>query len=423
MKYSFNTVFGTVAVFLAVFAFCVVPADRSFAQDTGLSSVEKAMQELARTAREHTVTISAAISPGVSDNAETSSARTRTFRTTFSGVIVREGGYIVTVGQPVSRSDQLTVRHSGVLYNAEITGVDERTNLAVIQVENPDLSPIEMGNRSYLKPGSFVVAAGNSFGFEGSVTSGIISGLERTIVQGEHPHTDMLQMTAPVNPGDQGGAVIDSRGRFAGLINGTFQRKPPFENPGDVLKEVLDDVELPDIEDQDGVPNVGKLVEDFFKNIEEELPEPGEMGEMKPFVSSHLLSSEGVHFATPVDTVEWVVDDLIEHGEVQRGFIGVRVGPLYYQERMDRDLPADRGVEVQQVTPNGPAEKAGIQSDDIIVTVNGKPITSAGRLQKVVERSESDTKLDLEIIRDQSRQTLTVTVEPFTMPDEKQNSE
>lgn len=186
----------------------------------------------------------------------------------YCGVIL-EDGYVITVAGAVDKSKDLCVINSGKKYDAEVVGVDRKTNLALLKVDSTELRGIAHGDSSQLRVGAFLISIGNPYGLSQSASFGIVSGLNRSVRLNGSPVTGLIQTTAPINPGDAGGLVVDSKGRFVGLVFST-------------------------------------------------------LGQQNSLLGS-LMGPQGIHFVLPANTVYWVSKQLIDKGKVLRGAVGMQV--------------------------------------------------------------------------------------------------
>jgi len=268
-----------------------------------------------------------------------------------SGVVVDKSGYILTNNHVVDKADRIRVKfnHDPVEYDAKVIGVDSATDLAVIRVEGKhDLVPVKIGNSDAVQVGDWAIAIGSPFGYQATVTAGIISAKERDVdptMQFQH----FLQTDAAINPGNSGGPLLNIRGELIGINTAIATR-----NGG----------------------------------------------------------NQGVGFALPVNTAASVYNDIIKNGRVTRGSIGIRFLPSDTdQARANLKVAgAKDGVFVQNVTPGGPAEKAGMKDGDVIVGINGKPISDGNQLVNTVTATALGQSLNIAVERDGKRHDLKVVV-------------
>jgi serine protease Do len=293
-----------------------------------------------------------------------------------SGFVWDNQGHIVTNNHVVERASRVSVTFSdGLTLAAELVGRDPQSDLAVIKVDPADvenLRPVTIGDSTRVRVGDFVVALGNPFGLEGSMTFGIVSALGRSLPVGSgfllsggsYTIPDIIQTDAPVNPGNSGGALIDMSGRLI------------------------------------GVPTA---------------------------IESPTRSSAGIGFAVPSVIVQKVVPELIKSGEFQHPYIGIRGGTLSSAVAEAMNLPATtRGALVVEVTPGSPAETAGLRGStetttidgldaqiggDVITAVDGQPIRDFEDLTTYLARTgRVGQEINLTILRNGNIQSVTTTL-------------
>jgi len=268
-----------------------------------------------------------------------------------SGVVVDRTGYILTNNHVVDKADRIQVKFTGdtTEYEAKLVGVDAPTDLAVIRVEGKSgMTPARIGNSDAVQVGDWAIAIGSPFGFQATVTAGIISAKERDIdptMQFQH----FLQTDAAINPGNSGGPLLNIRGEVIGINTAIASRSGGYQ---------------------------------------------------------------GIGFALPINTAVKVYNEIIKTGKVTRGGIGVSFRPTEApgNKELLKAYGAASGVFVQDVAPGGPGEKAGIKSGDIIVAINGQQIDNGGQLMDKVTSTPIGQTLQVTVLRDSKRQTLPVTV-------------
>ena len=245
--------------------------------------------------------------------------RQRVERSLGSGVIMSDEGYILTNNHLISDADAIQVLlQDGRSARAVVVGADQATDLAVLKVQLPNLQAIKPGHPNSARVGDIVLAIGNPLGFGHTVTQGIVSALGRYGLQA-NTYENYIQTDATIHQGNSGGALIDTKGRLLGINTLTF-------TPG-------------------AQPTAG-------------------------------LSASGISLAIPVDIALFVMQDLIEYGEVIRGWLGVRVNPV---QKADGSNPLDQALIVVAVTEGSPAHKAGVELGDIITHIDNEPVRD-GRL-------------------------------------------
>ena len=281
---------------------------------------------------------------------------------TGSGEVIRSDGYILTNNHVIAIAadgGKVEVLFSdGTSAPATIVGRDTLTDLAVLKVEGKDnLKPITLGTSSSVKVGQPVIALGAPLGLSGSVTSGIVSALDRTVeVPAEDDKNALLvsavQTDAAINPGNSGGALVNCSGELV------------------------------------GVPSAGATV-------------PNESGESSG-------GSIGLGFAIPVDAAKTISDEIIATGRVTHAYFGLQTVPIPESAAAEAGVPA--GLFVAGVPAGGPAQKAGIQAGDVITTIDGQPATSNVQLQELTLTKKPGDTVELGYARDGRDATATVTL-------------
>ena len=256
-----------------------------------------------------------------------------------SGVIYSDNGYIITNNHVVADAESIDViLQDERKFEAEIVGRDPNTDLAVLKIKGDNLRNVRLGNSDDLKVGQWVLAVGNPFNLTSTVTAGIVSAKARNInlLGGGSAIESFIQTDAAVNPGNSGGALIDVEGKLVGINTA---------------------------------------------------------------IASQTGSYAGYSFAVPVNIVKKVVSDLIEYGEVQRGYIGVQIRDVNAELAEDKGLEVVKGVYVAGLMENGAAKDAGIEPGDVIVEVNGVPIKSVPELQEKVSLKRPGEAITVTLLR------------------------
>jgi serine protease Do len=270
-----------------------------------------------------------------------------------SGVVVDQAGYILTNNHVVDKADRIQVQFTGdpTKYDAKVVGVDAPTDLAVIRVEGKkNLVAAKIGNSDAVQVGDWAVAIGSPFGLQATVTAGIISAKERDVdpdMQFQH----FLQTDAAINPGNSGGPLLNIRGEVIGINTAIA-------------------------------------------------------------TNSLTRGYQGVGFAMPMNMAAQVYNEIIKNGKVTRGGIGVSFVPSDTDKAraLLKEAGVSEGVFVEQVTPGGASDKAGIKDGDVIVAINGKPVHNGSDLVNTVTTTPVGTSLDIGVLRDHKRQDFHVVV-------------
>jgi len=272
----------------------------------------------------------------------------RRTRSAGSGVVVdAEEGYIVTNHHVVQRADEIAVTLSdGRSLSATLVGADEEVDLAVLKVEPNDLIEIRFANSDEARVGDFVVAIGNPFSLSQTVTSGIISALGRSGL-GIEGFEDFIQTDASINPGNSGGALVDLDGHLVGINTAII------------------------------APSGGNV---------------------------------GIGFAIPSNMVQAIMDELIDSGEVQRGYIGIAVQGMNVQLAEAFGVEQTDGVVVLDVERDSPASEAGLRDGDIIVQVDGKDIRRVSDYHSRTAVIFVGDEVEMDVLRDGRRRSVTIEI-------------
>ncbi len=256
-----------------------------------------------------------------------------------SGVIVsyRDKYYILTNYHVVRGADELEVKlEDGRDFEAQVVGTDSLSDVAVLKVDADNLPTIFMGDSDALKVGEWVLAIGNPFGYEHSVTAGIVSASGRRRFSRDE-YGSFIQTDAPINPGNSGGALVNLRGELVGINTAIVSRSGGYQ---------------------------------------------------------------GIGFAIPVNLVKNVMGQLIEHGEVRRGLLGVNIKDLDRVMAEALGLDKAQGVLIDGVVPGGAAEKAGVKQGDVVLEVDGGPVRDTTELKSVIGETPPGTRVDLLVMRE-----------------------
>ena len=272
-----------------------------------------------------------------------------------SGVIVSADGYILTNNHVIEGADTVTVNLAdGRELPAKVVGKDAKTDIAVIKVEAKDLPAVTFASSEDVQVGDQVLAVGNPFGIGQTVTTGIVSATGRAAGIGLD-YEDFIQTDAAINPGNSGGALVDLQGRLIGINTAILSRSGGFQ---------------------------------------------------------------GIGFAIPSDLVRGIMDALVTDGKVTRGYLGVGPQDLTPALAEQFGLKADtKGVLIREVPDDGPAAKAGLESGDVIVSINGREIPDSQRLRFAAAALRPGTEVEVRVLRDGKDKTVTLTV--GTLPGEE----
>ena len=274
--------------------------------------------------------------------------RERPFQSAGSGVIFdAKNGYIVTNAHVVENANEITVTlQDSRDLKAEVVGRDAPSDVAVLKVAPGNLTQVALGDSTRIEVGDFVVAIGNPFGLQHTVTSGIVSGLSRSGINPEG-FEDFIQTDASINPGNSGGALVNLKGELIGINTAILS------GPGG--------------------------------NI-------------------------GIGFAIPVNMARTVMDQLLKFGAVKRGLLGVQIHAVTSDIAQSLGLGNTQGALVTQVVEGSAAEKAGIRPGDVVTSVNGQPVKSNTELRNAIGLMSVGDKVDIGLLREGSARRITATI-------------
>ncbi|KAF0243123.1 MAG: peptidase S1 and S6 [Planctomycetota bacterium] len=316
----------------------------------------------------------------------------------------------MTVGSAVRGARKVEVfAPDGNDFTAETVGWDDVTNLAVVRFDPGDSKfvPARFGDSDRARAGSFVLALGNPFGLEGSVSNGIVSGVKRSVGGMVQSMTGMLQVTAPINPGDAGGLLLDSRGDVIGILASTFQRASAYEDLESVFDKFLEGFDWEKFLEEAKQKKDGQdLLPKDLKDLVEKLMEKRKKALLKSrrndgLFSAQQLGAEGINFAIPSNLVLRIAGELKASGKVDRGYLGIGVVPLDNALRKHVGLPPGRGLLVTVVAPDSAAAQSGIQLYDVILEVDGKPVSDLSSLTELIGGHKQGDSVALKIRRGQ----------------------
>lgn len=262
-----------------------------------------------------------------------------------SGFVISTDGFIVTNSHVISGATHLEASlPDGRNFHARIVGDDPSTDIAVVKIDADNLTPTRFGDSNMLQVGQIAIAIGNPFGFQYSVTAGVVSALGRTLrTQSGRLIDDVIQTDAALNPGNSGGPLVDSFGRVIGVNTAV------------------------------------------------------------------ILPGQGLSFAVASNLAKLVVGKLILEGRVRRGLLGIgaQAVPLPAKWLNALEVNTKGGIQIQSVEPNGPAHQAGLQTGDIILQFEGRPVDSIDMLHKVLDESTIGKKISLWVLRDGNLKSIT----------------
>lgn len=309
-------------------------------------------------------------------------------RNVGSGIIVSKDGYILTTRSVVGRANKVRVKLGDEsLFDGKVVGTDGLSDLALVKVEiSDDLPLINFGNSDNLDTGSWVVAMGRSVGDCPSVSLGIVEG--RDILPNKPTYFKVLKISGFVSPGNSGGAIVDMDGNLVGIIVAAIS-EPRLMKP-DVIFEF---------------PGPGEETERFRFHIERFR---SHLDQALDRVTGIILGDQRGILAIPINYARKVMEELKERGKVERGWLGVQIDNIDSATMKRLDLNSREGVVVTQVLRGSPAFEAGIEEDDVIISVDGKKINNVVELSEIISNSKPQTKVELTIIRDKQKQNISV---------------
>jgi serine protease Do len=265
-----------------------------------------------------------------------------------SGVIVRQDGYILTNYHVVDGADQIKVELTDRrAFDAKLVGSDSPSDLALLKVNASNLHALPLGDSDGLRVGDIVLAVGNPLGLGQTVTMGIVSAKGRATGLTDGSFEDFIQTDAPINQGNSGGALVNTRGELVGINS-----------------QILS-------------PSGGSI---------------------------------GIGFAIPATMAQNVMAQLVTNGRVRRGLLGVTVQGVTSDLAKSLGLNEVRGALVSAVQPDSPASLAGVERGDVIVEFEGRPVSDSNNLRNMVARTQPGSKATLQVVRNGRPQALTVTL-------------
>ena len=253
-----------------------------------------------------------------------------------SGVIISSEGYILTNNHVIEAADEIEVAlRDGRTASASVVGTDPDTDLAILKIEAPQLQSITLGHSKQLRVGDVVLAIGNPFGVGQTVTSGIVSATGRNML-GINTYENFIQTDAAINPGNSGGALITANGNLIGINTAIFSRSG---------------------------------------------------------------GSQGIGFAIPIDLARDVMQQIIEHGVVIRGWLGVAIQNITEDLAQSFELKSLDGVIISNIIRNGPADQAGLTRGDVITRINGDAVNNVRTALTLISQAKPGSTVKISGIR------------------------
>ena len=264
-----------------------------------------------------------------------------------SAVLMSPEGYLLTNNHVVAGADQIVVAlKDGRETHARVIGSDPETDLAVLKIDLKNLPAITIGRSDTLRIGDIALAIGNPFGVGQTTTMGIISATGRNQL-GLNNYEDFIQTDAAINPGNSGGALVDANGNLTGINTAIFSKSG---------------------------------------------------------------GSQGIGFAIPINLAMEVMKSIIEHGQVIRGWLGIEVQPLTQELAESFGLSGRPGIVVAGIFRGGPAQKAGLELGDVILSIDGEPASDGRRSMNQVARIKPSDKITIQVMRNGKELKLTAEV-------------
>ena len=278
-----------------------------------------------------------------------------------SGVIVSPDGYVLTNNHVIDGAREVTVTLPDKReFQGKIVGTDPKTDLAVVKIDGENLPSVAWGDASKLQVGEYVLAVGNPFGLNSTVTLGIVSALGRGRM-GITQYEDFIQTDAAINPGNSGGALVNTKGELVGINTAIFSQSGGYQ---------------------------------------------------------------GVGFAVPTSMGKPIYESLIKTGKVVRGFLGIGIQDLNHDLAKSFGIKDAKGALVSDVREDGPADQGGLKQGDVIISYQGSPVEDAVALQRMVTRTPVGSKVSIKIMRDSREKELPITIgeQPDTVKTAKAES-
>lgn len=360
-RFSIHLYHKLIIFAIALFSACLCSA---VAEESVLQSMEREFQAIVKSVKPSVVEVVATCTvtpqkisgrPGtlLSNDSET----VLSYENIGSGIIIDAAGYVVTTAGVVESAKEIEVVFAnGQRTSGTLLGVDTLTDIAVLSVENDNLPQTRIGDSDQIDMGSWVITVGSSYGHSSTLSFGTVNGLE---ILPDRPFYDAIKINASVNPGNSGGAVINTSGEIVGIIAAKLE---------DPISHLLN-LTLPELTQERAAM-------------------------MKASTASRRTwANSEVGFAIPINTVKHIAEQLTRYGKVTRGWLGVRL-------EQEHERTTAVGVRVTGVTKGSPADKSGIKYQDVIVEFKGKPVHTFLELKKWVASFPPDTRVTIKIYRD-----------------------
>ena len=268
-----------------------------------------------------------------------------------SGVIISKDGYVVTNNHVIDGADEIQVTlENNQSFTAKLIGADPVTDIALLKIDAQNLPTLLYGDSDALRLGEWVLAIGNPYNLRSTITAGIVSAKARSMpsFEGDFKIEAFIQTDAAVNQGNSGGALINTRGELVGINTAIASRTGAFT---------------------------------------------------------------GYSFAVPTTIVRKVVEDIMQHGTVQRAMLGISMQEIDGNLQKEKGLKTTKGVFIAEVVKGSPADKSGIRENDVLVSVNGVQVNSAPAVQEQVSKYRPKDKISVDVIRDGKQKEISVVLE------------
>ncbi len=353
-------------ILLIFVSFFFIPLQKGvLAQGRVLESLEKSISSLVEKTKPSLVTIQGKKKDLLTEFFYLKAARKKdnTVYATFvgSGLVYRPDGYILTTTSVAGGLDLFKVTLAdGKEVKGNLVGTDDQYNLAVIKIGDKGLIPASMGNSEEVKVGSWVTVVGNSYGVPNAVSFGVVNGIRKD---------GLIQMSANVSPGNSGGPVLNTKGEVVRIVSVKVS-EPSYLEAVRMVQE-------------------GKKNTIVIPPRQIELP-------------------SGVSLAIPINEVKRIADDIIEHGTIQRGYLGVY--PSKVDEKIQREYGVYQGVFIEEVIEGSPAEEAGMEDEDIVLEYDNKKIRDEKQFRELILDTKPGEEVEIKVLREGEKKNLMVKI-------------